>query len=192
MRANLLSLTLLMSLAILLAGCGALTPIIDHQPGDPDVKMEVLSKTVIYKGEEDGPGYKIRVRFYLWSDRKWVIQEGYVDGDGLVECFKMPFPPLRVDVHFASKTTHDERIFLVYPGDVVGADLHAGYFAMLPENEDGSIKTTTGPRFNEEYLKDHKIQGRVINSQKDRGFIWKIHFDGEDLRLEIPKDRLVR
>ena len=72
----------------------------------------------------------------------------------------------------------------VYPANVEGVD-YDGNFAHLPENMDGSLRTLIGPRFNEDYQKDHATKGRVIAAAPELAVHWRIEYADGKLKVTL-------
>lgn len=130
---------------------------------------------------------------YLWESTKYnyIIQEILLDnGETVVECFKLiggRMVPGQSDHHsWDDAWPREKRQMFIYPGTVVGADETFFGFAMVPENMDGSVKTTTGPEFNKNYRKNHSVQGVITECDKSLGVTWKYEYELGKLEVYLP------
>lgn len=99
-----------------------------------------------------------------------IVQEVYLDnGNTLVETF-----PNNCRDRHRDGDADSYRECIVYPACVEGIDATSSGFAQLPQNFDGSVKTTTGPKFNEYYQKNHKTQGRITKAARHLATRWTI------------------
>jgi hypothetical protein len=69
-----------------------------------------------------------------------------------------------------------EREVFAYVADVENADFTPAGFAHLPQNEDGSVVSDIPDRFNENYQRNHTMQGWVRNSGDSLGLVYRITF----------------
>lgn len=178
-------LLLIVVIALLAAGCCA--PRLDWAdiPEDQPVSIEFLDQQV-----PSGDWiYRVRVRFYERTEYEGLIQEiHFSDGNTLVEYFRMDDGRMEVchkDVHTRIGVDYEVREMTVYPANVVDVD-YDGTFAMLPENIDGTVRTTTGANFNKDYRKKHAVKGRVVACDRSRAAYWKLTYADGKLSVEIP------
>lgn len=178
-------LLLIVVIALLAAGCCA--PRLDWAdiPEDQPVSIEFLDQQV-----PSGDWiYRVRVRFYERTEYEGLIQEiHFSDGNTLVEYFRMDDGRMEVchkDVHTRIGMDYEVREMIVYPANVEGVD-YRGTFAMLPENMDGSVRTTTGTNFNKDYRKNHAVKGRVVSAALDLAVHWSIEYNHGELTVTIP------
>lgn len=165
----------LLLLAALVHGCCVLTPM--AAPFTVSGRSEIYRESLAVKSRR----FELVVSFASPSEAPWLIQEirssaGYT----VVEAFRMNRgQSCGLDTHWSE--TPETREMLVYPGDI--ADYDAGRsFAMLEENLTG-LRTTTGPRFNEEFRKKHGIAGRVTRAELEYASRWTLVFDGVSVTL---------
>lgn len=138
--------------------------------------------------------YDIYVKFYEWTNYDCVIQEIFLpDGSRLVEVFRTPngrFCRNQRDHHSShwdsTPTRPYVRRMFVYPGNVEGVDWTPRGFAQLPQNLDGTIKTSIGKGFNKKYQKKHETKGRITASDRTMGFWWTIEFNKGKVRVIVP------
>lgn len=140
--------------------------------------------------------FSVQVKFYEWEDA-WdcLVQEVFLPGGAtLVEVFRMDngqFLSCRHDHHYTKYKgdffgVYHRRMFL-YPAKVEGVDWDKN-FAHLPENRDGSVKTTVGESFNEKYQKNHVTKGRVVSDRRDHGFWWSIEWKNGKAEVQVPEE----
>lgn len=174
-------------LLLVLSGCCAPRLELDELPDNQPVSIELLDQET---PSSDGI-FRVRVRFYERTEYQGLLQElDLGNGLYLVEYFRMDDGRMEMchkDVHFSEKGTKELRKMKLYPADVAGVDYRRN-FAMLPQNMDGSVRTTTGPNFNAGYLKNHQVRGRVVRCDQTRSAHWKIEYDNGKLVVTIPEE----
>lgn len=148
------------------------------------------------KIESSFSSFNIQVQFYEWEDDwDFLVQEVFLPGGTtLVEVFRMEngqFLSCRYDHHHVKYDVdffgvYHRRMF-VYPAEVEGVDWDKD-FAHLPENRDGTVKTTVGSNFNEKYQKNHVTKGRVIADRRDQGFWWSIEWKNGEVVVQVPEE----
>ena len=190
MITRLLTTAMLFFAATVLVGCcfAPMAPI--EQPDEsPSVQMAVESSTA------DFTEFSVKLKFYEWlGDFDCLVQEVFLPGGKvLVEVFMMEngqFLRCRIDHHRAEYEApfhgvYVRRMFL-YPANVEGVDWSRN-FAHLPENKDGSVVTSIGSTFNEDYQKEHKTIGRVVDEDRSKGFWWGIEWTAGKVTVDIPE-----
>lgn len=172
-------------LLLVLSGCCAPRLELDELPDNQPVSIELLDQET---PSSDGI-FRVRVRFYERTEYQGLLQElDLGNGLYLVEYFRMDDGRMEMchkDVHFSEKGTKELRKMKLYPANVEGVD-YRGSFAMLPENMDGSVRTTTGANFNKDYRKNHAVKGRVVSAALDLAVHWSIKYDHGELTVTIP------
>lgn len=126
------------------------------------------------------------LQFDRKADGDWnaIVQEVSGDGWSLVECFQIDKGEIVTDKHTWGATTQ-VRSMRVYLAVVEDVDWNYKGFAHLPENMDGSMKTTVGPWFNESYQAAHETRGRVVKMSRE-SLSWRIESDGHHLVADSP------
>ena len=178
-------------LLFLLSGCCFPRMELDELPDNQPVSVELLDQEA---PSSDGV-FRVRVRFYERTEYQGLMQElDLGNGQTLVEYFRMPDGRMDVchkDVHFSEQGEFEVRRMTIYPADVAGVD-YSSNFAMLPQNMNGTVRTTTGPNFNADYLKNHQVRGRVVRCDQNRSAHWKIEYDHGKLVVTIPEEHRAR
>lgn len=177
----------LVLLTLFLCSCAITQPPIPKPNDDTFVKVRLLS------AKAGGKEWEALLTFEEWTEYEWVVQEIIFDnGRTIVECFQTPNGRLFVgqrDRHWETQPWPSSwRYMFVYPATVDGADTTPFGFAMLPENRDGSVKTTTGTAFNEGYRSRHEVRGRVVADAKHLGIVWTINYTKGKLTVTLPND----
>lgn len=178
-------------LALIFAGCCSLP-----RPPLPVPDEGASVQIAVDKSEASMKRFSVKLEFYEWEDEyDCLVQEIFLPGGStLVEVFKMEngrFLRCRIDHH---RMEYDEdflgvytrRMFL-YPANVEGVDWRRN-FAHLPENRDGSVRTTVGPGFNESYQEDHETRGRIVNDDRANGFWWTLEWQNGEVEVQIPEE----
>ena len=177
--------SILFALVIILGGCAHLD-LIPHV--QESTKYVNVTLDEAYLKDKSFHSY---VKLWEDTDYSWIIQEITLSsGVTIVECFYTPdgqLLPWQRDYHYMETPwPYHMRSMVVYPGEVEGADTTILGFAMLPENRDGSVKTTTGLLFNEQYRKNHKLQGRIVDCDKSMGVTWTLVYDCGKMTIWLP------
>jgi len=140
--------------------------------------------------------FDVSINFYEWEeDYEFLVQEIFLpNGTTLVEVFRMEngqqltcrYDHHSVEFENAFFGVYNRRMFL-YPANVEGVDWEKN-FGHLPENRDGSVKTTIKENFNKDYQKKHETQGRIIDDKHDEGFWWSIEWKNGKVSVQIPEE----
>ncbi len=146
----------------------------------------------VVPSQTDEIGFRIRgaiVDFDRKVNGKWnaIIQEVTLDdGTHLVEGFRTDgtWDGFMVDRH-AWPTQVEVRSMKVYLAVVEGVDWSPYGFCHLPQNLDGSVKTTVSKDFNFTHQQLHKTQGKIV-SQSSEYFTWRITSVGHQMLVESP------
>lgn len=145
----------------------------------------------------DKDNWSVKFKFFEWDDEydHWIQEVHLSNGMTLVEVFWLRNGRMlscRVDHHRTSWDHPPEgvkiRSIYSYMGRVEGVDWNAyGTFAHLPQNRDGSIKTTITDEFNTKYQERNETRGRIVADNRSEGFWWSIRFEEGKLSLQIPE-----
>lgn len=204
MMYNQLIMKLLLISVILFActGCGVIPrPSLEKPENASDVMIRIEEKKVFTPNEiekqnpEDKKSYIIKLEFLEWTKFEGVAQEIQLsDNVWLVEYFKTPngrIPAFFYDVHH-SNIIYEKRKMFVYPANVEGVDYSFNYFAHLPQNLTGSVKTNIGPNFNKRYQDGHQTRGKIVSEDRAKGFYWEFEYNSGTLTIVIPAENLYR
>ncbi|MHC4841908.1 MAG: hypothetical protein ACYTDT_13300 [Planctomycetota bacterium] len=85
-----------------------------------------------------------------------------------------------------------KREVFAYVASVRGADFTDLGFAMLPENESGTMKTEVSHRFNQSYQAEHQTSGIVMDSEVHHGLAYRIQYRVTKDHKKAPHFRLDR
>lgn len=197
--------SLILCLIVFLAGCGMIPRAPVPQPDD-----NIFVEVVLLDAKAEDRGFDVWVEFEEWTRHAFIVQEVELNnGDTLVECFQTPngrFPMGQKDHHWKETAWPKHwRKMTVYPATVEGADLTMNGFAMLPENRDGSVKTTVGDNFNKKYRwkgkrnpdtgewenkKEygvlHEVRGQIVADAKYLAVTWHIDYYEGKLTIVLP------
>ena len=169
------------------------------QPAAPVAECKV--GILVDHGQFKGDGFYWQVWFTNHSDMPHLVQEVYLGGgEWLVEVFEVGKGCAVRDHHTATDSPHG-RLMFVYPAEVEGVDWSNG-FAHLPENLDGSVKTSVGQMFNASYqlygkwvdgvyIPDeprrvkHVARGRVVREERKSGIHWTLSISSGRMTVSI-------
>ncbi len=154
--------------------------------------VAACSATPVVPSQTDEIGFRIRgaiVDFDRKINGKWnaIVQEVTLDdGTHLVEGFRTDgtWDGFMVDRH-AWPTLGEVRRMKVYLAVVEEADWSPYGFCHLPENMDGSVKTTVSKDFNGQHQMFHKTKGK-ITAQSDEYFTWRIDATSHTMLVQSP------
>lgn len=146
----------------------------------------------VVPGQTDEIGFRINgvlVEFDRKVGGKWnaLVQEVHLDdGTALVECFRID-PDSNTFIYDRHRWSSqvEQRDMKVYLAVVEGAHWTHNGFAHLPENMDGSVKTTVSKNFNAAYNWTHETRGK-ITARSDEYLTWRIDADAHRLVVEAP------
>lgn len=146
-----------------------------HTPKQGDVQVRYVDHYV-----EDGKE-EIQLWLYHTLDYEGMVQEVYLEsGAVLVEYFNNG----RFDYHRPGGDDH-WRYMVIYPANVEGAMQTPSGFAHLPQNKDGTAKTTVDHGFNRWYQDRYPTTGRVVKHKRDNPTIWALRW--ENGKLDVTK-----
>lgn len=167
-------------LLLFLPSCVMAPSLPDVREGEPSVFVQYIKTTK----ERDTGNEKIQVRFHHnVSGYDGVVQELLLpSGETLVEYFRN-----HGDDFHDMKASDSWHECLIYPANVEGVDATGSGYAQLPQNLDGSVKTTTGEKFNGWYWKDYKTQGRVTKAARHLATRWKVTWIDGKASIEIQE-----
>lgn len=149
----------------LLAGCA--TPL--YQSHD---KVSIFLHS---EPEVQENSYNIKFRFETPTDDPHLIQWIELGDFHGVESFRITYPyQSQVDTHHVDQTYRQFRRITIAPGKVEGTDETFWGFSMLPSE--------WPPNFNENYRKNHKIQGRVVYRKPEHQTVYHLDFEAGVLR----------
>lgn len=200
-----LAVVLLVLIGLLGTGC------VSMQLPEPYIQEETkFTNVTLDEAWCKNRGFDIYVRMWEKTKYNYIIQEITLNnGDSIVECWELPhgrFYDSQRDHHWKTDAwPYHARQMIVYPGTVEDADLTSGGFAMLPENQDGSVKTTVGANFNAgyrwkgqlnhqtgeieydpKYGINHEIRGRITESGHAMGVTWNFVYERGKLMIFLP------
>lgn len=172
-----LRLLLAILILILLPSCAVAPEPIQVDGNNTEVGIKLI-------GQAESIG--VVVSFYLESDEyTHVVQEITLgSGSTLVESFH--WDGSIMDRHYWNDRPH-YRSMKVYAAVVEGADEAHG-FAHLPQNVDGSVKTTVSNKFNAWYWRDYEMRGEITKASPYY-FIWTIEDDGKTITVSLPETK---
>ena len=158
-------------LALLITGCVASRPL--PQPSANNEVGFVIKGVRVHFSGDKAQGYNA------------LVQEIRLDnGDSLVEAFKLDTDWIW-DSHTWS-STEEVRHMTIYLAQVEGADWSPIGFAHLPENHDGTLRTTVGRGFNSRHQRRYATQG-TITKRSPHQMVWQIDSDGEEMRVWVGR-----
>lgn len=147
-------------LSLLLAACSS-TPLFVTEHG--------VSIYLVDEPEVAADSYRIKFQFESPTDDPNIIQQIELDGYTGIESFRVGLlSRTGTDTHHQKSVQTQNRRMTLMPGEVRGTDERNG-FAMLPSN--------WPPLFNADYLKAHKIQGKIVKMRPEASTVYHLDFE---------------